>query len=130
MNINEIVGQNIRKYRKMKKLSQKELGELVGVKHNTISHYEKGRNAPERNMIFAIARALGVRADDLFPETTTDTDDTLLKAIHLEDSDLDESQREFLRELIDKALSLNSKEREDFIENIRFAVEYFDRKKK
>lgn len=128
MTINEIVGKNIRKYRKIKKLSQKELGHRVGVSHNTISYYESGRNAPEQNMIFAIARELDVKVDDLFPETTTNSDDILKTALAIE-STLNDDQQEFLNQLINKALSLDEKAREDFLENIRFAVEYFDRRK-
>jgi len=63
------VGAQIRKYRKMRKLTQKELGMKIGVKHNTISSYESGTNEPEQNTLFAIADALEISINDLFPKT-------------------------------------------------------------
>ncbi|WP_173918966.1 helix-turn-helix domain-containing protein [Halobacillus sp. Marseille-Q1614] len=116
MNIDETVGANIKKYRKMRRMTQKELGDLIGVKHNTISQYEKGRNAPEPNMIFAIAKALEITVSDLFPETTK----TMVNG-------LNDEQREFLCQVIEKAHALDEEGRKDFFKNIRFAVEYFDR---
>lgn len=61
------VGAQIKKYRKKKGMTQKELGFRVGVKHNTISGYENGTNEPEQNILFAIADVLGVSINDLFP---------------------------------------------------------------
>ena len=69
LNVSKYVGKQIRKYRRENNLTQKELGLKVGVKHNTISAYESGVNEPEQNMIFALANALGVSVNDLFPPT-------------------------------------------------------------
>ena len=44
------VGRKIKAERKNKKMAQKELGEKVGLKHNTISSYESGVNAPEKTL--------------------------------------------------------------------------------
>jgi repressor LexA len=63
------VGNKIREYRKLKKLTQKQLGERIGVKHNTISSYESGTNAPEQDMLFALAEQLDISINDLFPST-------------------------------------------------------------
>ncbi len=52
----------------MRNMTQKELGLKIGVKHNTISSYEAGTNEPEQNTLFAIADALGVSINDLFPK--------------------------------------------------------------
>lgn len=70
MDVNVYVGQQIRKFRLQKGMTQKELGLKVGVKHNTISSYEKGINEPEQSIIFSIANALDVNIDDLFPSTS------------------------------------------------------------
>lgn len=64
------VGRQIKKYRELRGLTQKELGFRVGVKHNTISYYESGTNEPEQNILFALAEVLGVSINDLFPPTT------------------------------------------------------------
>ncbi|OUM83607.1 LexA family protein [Caldibacillus debilis] len=68
--VTKYVGAQIRKYRKARGMTQKELGFRVGVKHNTISSYEHGTNEPEQNILFAIADVLGVSINDLFPPPT------------------------------------------------------------
>src|SRR5699024_3277173 len=65
--INEFVGSRIKEIRKKKKLTQKELGEKLGVKHNTISSYEKGINEPEQDILFRMADVLDVSINDFFP---------------------------------------------------------------
>lgn len=65
--VSKHVASMIKKFRKSKGLTQKELGEMVGVKHNTISSYESGTNEPEQDMLFALSKALGVNINDLFP---------------------------------------------------------------
>lgn len=126
MNIDEIVGANIRKYRRMRGLTQAELGRRIGVKNNTISQYESGRNSPEQNMIYSIAKELEVSVSDLFPETTTNPNESFVKGLALS-GNLTDEQREYLEELIKKAHSLSEQGREDFFKNIRFAVDFFDR---
>ncbi len=79
--ITKYVGKQIRKYRLMNGMTQKELGLRVGVKHNTISSYESGVNEPEQNMIFTLANALGISVDDLFPPTRTATSSSVLYKI-------------------------------------------------
>ena len=126
MNINEIVGSNIKKYRKMRGLTQKDLGDRIGVKHNTVSQYEKGVNEPEHNMLYAIAKELNIRVSDLFPETTSSPEESYVKGLFLAQN-LTKEQKEYLEELINKAHSLDEQARENFFKNIRLAVEFFDR---
>lgn len=70
LNVANYVGKQIRKYRKLRKMTQQELGSRIGVKHNTISGYESGTNEPEQNVLFSIADVLGVSINDLFPSPT------------------------------------------------------------
>lgn len=52
------------KYKRLeKKLTQKELAELIGVKDSAITQYEKGKREPKMNIIFKLAEALGVSID-------------------------------------------------------------------
>lgn len=69
INVSSYVAQKIKYYRKLKRITQKELGEKIGVKHNTISSYENGINQPEQDLLFKIADALDVSINDLFPPT-------------------------------------------------------------
>jgi len=67
--ISKYIGRRIRYFRDNRGMTQKELGEKVGVKHNTISLYESGTNSPGEKTMFAIAKALGVNINDLYPPT-------------------------------------------------------------
>lgn len=70
MDVRQYVSGKIREYRKLRNLTQKELGEKIGVKHNTVSGYEKGTSEAEQDILFKIANALDVGINDLFPPTT------------------------------------------------------------
>ena len=65
--ISEFVGGRIRSLRRKHNLTQKELGEKLGVKHNTISSYEKGTNEPEQDILFSMDDVLGVSIKDFLP---------------------------------------------------------------
>ncbi|MCK1246271.1 helix-turn-helix domain-containing protein [Streptococcus uberis] len=61
-----ILGNSIKELRKSKKMTQKQLSELTGLKQNTISNHENGnRNLDERD-IRVYAEALGVKPQQLF----------------------------------------------------------------
>ncbi|MVM33280.1 helix-turn-helix domain-containing protein [Spirosoma sp. HMF4905] len=60
------VGQLIRDARKSKGLTQKELGEKLGVVGVTISDYETGRQNLTLDTLDKIAEALGVKAKITF----------------------------------------------------------------
>jgi transcriptional regulator with XRE-family HTH domain len=124
------VGNKIREQRKKRRLSQKELGEKIGVKHNTISSYENATNAPEQDSLFKIARALDIKVDDLFPSTIEETKgDELERALRMT-SDMNVKEINLLKTLIEKTLTLDEEEREEFLDGIRFTMDYFDRKNK
>ena len=56
---------NIKYFRKEKGLSQKELGEIIGVAQKQISQYESGQRRPDCFNIVYLARALGTTAEEL-----------------------------------------------------------------
>lgn len=53
-------GENIRKYRKLKKLSQTELGERIGVTKSYVSKVESETTTPKMEMFVNIASVLEV----------------------------------------------------------------------
>ncbi len=59
------LGQRIQKLRKSKKLSQEELGELVGVTRQTISNWEMGESAPDIKEAQELSQIFEVSLDDL-----------------------------------------------------------------
>lgn len=66
------VGENIRKIRKEKGLTQKQLGELCGMKEANVRKYELGKANPKIETVSRIASALGVNIVDLMEEFTMD----------------------------------------------------------
>lgn len=63
--LNMNIGENIKQLRKNKGLTQKELGELIGVKAITIRKYESNEREPNIETLNKIAMALGVTINDL-----------------------------------------------------------------
>lgn len=61
------IGNKIKYYRNINKLTQDELGEKLGVKKATISHYENGIRTPDQNYLFELAEIFSISIDDLFP---------------------------------------------------------------
>lgn len=61
----EILGQNIAKYRREKKLSQEKLAEIVDLSREYITRVEKGQKNISLKKLFAIADALDVGFNQL-----------------------------------------------------------------
>lgn len=59
-------GESIRHFRKEKGLTQKELGELLGVSPQMIAQYERGVRNPKKETLQKIAAALNVSPYDFF----------------------------------------------------------------
>ena len=64
MDIKERVGQRLRAYRMDKKLSQEELGAILGISGPAVFYIEQGRNLSYERAV-QIAALLGVTVDDL-----------------------------------------------------------------
>lgn len=58
-------GDNIKKVRKKKGLTLKQLGDLLGVDESYVRAYESGRRIPKQKSLEAFAKALDVNADVL-----------------------------------------------------------------
>lgn len=59
---------HLRLARRAKNWTALELAEAVGVSEDQIYFYERGRTKPEREIALRIASALGLNADEAFPE--------------------------------------------------------------
>lgn len=70
------IGQNIYTYRKAKRLTQKQLAELIDKAESTIQKYEKGDIEIPNSVLQSLAEALGVAFNNLvdwgFQETTNE----------------------------------------------------------
>lgn len=70
MNYYEI-GQQIRKYRKARGLSQEELAEQVGVSVTHMSHIETGNTKLSLPVFVAVAKSLEIQTDDLLCDSVS-----------------------------------------------------------
>lgn len=60
------VTNTIRVHRARVEMTQAELADRIGVTRQTVIAIEQGRYSPSLEMAFQVARALGVRLDDVF----------------------------------------------------------------
>ncbi len=63
------IGDNIRKYRKKKSLTQKELGDIVKISNTYLSDMEIGRTNPSIKTLKRIAKGLEISYVDLLRDT-------------------------------------------------------------
>ena len=76
-------GEKIKKIREEKGISQRILGEKLGVKQQTIAQYEKAKNVPKYETLQKIANALEVSLLDFL-------DDEIIDALESGDEKIDE----------------------------------------
>ena len=69
------IGENIKKYRKLKKMSQQELSSLSGVPRVSISRYENGDRIPTIDIASKIADALNIDINTLSGKVANDTEE-------------------------------------------------------
>lgn len=60
-----VIGQNIKKIRKKQGLTQKELGERLGITQQTVAQYERATEQPKISTVRKIADGLGVPVKEL-----------------------------------------------------------------
>lgn len=75
------IGKNIREIRKKRNLSQRELGELLGVTQSAVGQFEKNGSNLRAETIQRIAAALGVLPGDLLQDGIYPTSEEMA-AIH------------------------------------------------
>lgn len=66
METREILGHNLRRYRKMSKLTQEEVAQRLGVSLQTVSRWERGAKVPTVEHLEALADLYGVDVADFF----------------------------------------------------------------
>ncbi|MFR3728392.1 helix-turn-helix domain-containing protein [Lacrimispora sp.] len=70
-----LIGDNIRKFRKEKNLTQKQLGDLLDMSEVMIGQYERGDRNPKIDTLRRIAKALNVELYDLADWSQYSTED-------------------------------------------------------
>ena len=61
----EVLGRQIGRFRRMRRMTQAELGRRVGVSRERVGNWERGVNAPPPEALVALKRVLGVSVDEL-----------------------------------------------------------------
>ena len=61
----EVLGFQIGRFRRMRGMTQAELGRRVGVSRERVGNWERGVNAPPPEALVALKRELGVPVDEL-----------------------------------------------------------------
>ena len=74
MDLKKLFGKNLQKYRKLRKLTQEKLAELVGVDATSISSVETGKFFPTADNLQKIAGALNIKLETLFDFEDFDSD--------------------------------------------------------
>ncbi|MBQ8920232.1 MAG: helix-turn-helix transcriptional regulator [Acidaminococcaceae bacterium] len=69
VNVRAYSSKKIREYRKLMGWTQKDLGDRLGVKFNTVSGWENGVSEPLQDQLFMMASLFGISINDLFPPT-------------------------------------------------------------
>lgn len=104
---NNIIGENIKKFRKKANLTQKELANKCGLAEITIRQYETGKREPRREQQEILCDKLGITLADLFSHKQVFSDKkhdiqelikTITKIIQ-ETKDSDESEQDKSKDL-------------------------------
>ncbi|NMZ77669.1 helix-turn-helix transcriptional regulator [Pseudomonas nitroreducens] len=64
------IASNLRKYRKAKSLTQREVWEAAGVSKSSYVAYEAGKQIPAGDTVVALAKILGTSTDELLLDET------------------------------------------------------------
>ena len=80
------VGENIRRYRKLRGMTQAQLAESVGLTEGAVRHYESGIRAVRPKLLESIAATLGVSVSALKDYGVETAGDLMSLLVRLEDS--------------------------------------------
>jgi transcriptional regulator with XRE-family HTH domain len=107
------IGDRIKRLRKYLDLTQKEFGERIGIKGNTVAQYELGRNEPIDAVLSLICREYNVNESwlrsgegEMFKAAPSDVLDQLANEYHL-------SNASYIA--VEKFVNLNSEKRNELI---------------
>lgn len=64
--IKENIARNLKYYRDLKGLTQRQLAAELGIKHNTISSWENGTNSIDAAVLMEICDLLGITLDEMY----------------------------------------------------------------
>lgn len=83
-------GQKLKEARKSKDLTQRQLADMIGAKHNSISNWENDQNKPDPDTIELICGILDIEPNYLFSKEKNTNDD------RVDDSNLSKAEQEMI----------------------------------
>lgn len=128
INKNEFIGKRIKEYRTKMKWTQQDLADRVNMKKNTISAYELGRVEIPHSKLQLVANAFEIKTAELLPLEEPTAQDSIDTHISEAKAKLSSSELSFLELLIAETNSLDVDDREVFLKNLRFALEFTNKK--
>lgn len=127
-NAKKVISLNLVRLMKKSGMTQVVLSDRTGIPATTINGYVKGTSLPTPGNTEKLSRVFDVLKSDIDPRFKSDA---------FKESDLEEAKKklsteesDFFEMIIEKTLSLGENEREDFLENMRFAIELIEKKSK
>lgn len=89
--MNNLIGDNIKKYRKIKKLSRNNLAKKIDISSSTLAGYENGYRLPNIEILMQISNELDISIDSLCNNKTNLKEiDQLNKIINQKDEIIDQ----------------------------------------
>ena len=87
------MGQNIRRYRKSRGFTQKQLAELSGVGHSHIGKIETGKAVPSLETVVSIANTLEIGLDRIINGSIMNKEDSFIMEILSMTKELDDEDK-------------------------------------
>lgn len=95
-NIKDVIAKNLLFYRKKNKITQKELAEKLGVKHNAISSWENGVNSIDIDTLFRVCQIFGITVNDMYGMSNDNNPSTI--AAHFDGTEYTEDELDEIRQ--------------------------------
>lgn len=123
--IQKTIIENMIFYREKRGLKTKELDEAIGVKDNTVSTWESGKNAPNLQSLYKICTALDISISDLFGKYSNEKNKLELKQLEQENIKLKEENKKEkdANELLLKFMEMKNKQDEEARKNVNKFIE-------
>ncbi|TYQ00235.1 DNA-binding XRE family transcriptional regulator [Tenacibaculum adriaticum] len=105
-NLYSTVGLNIKKIRKVRKLGQEELANMISLSRSSVSNIESGKHQPSLSVIYELAAALDCELHELLPSVKTFNtfksliEDKYLNVITSKYSNMSNESLNFLKEIL------------------------------
>lgn len=95
------IGENIRKYRKARKMTQEVLAERAGLSVNYIGSIERGEKLPSLETFIEIVNQIGVTTDCVLQDVVTANYDLKVSMLNEKLSGLGPDQRTMVDDVVD-----------------------------